>query len=351
MQQLDPVQWVATGKLLADHNLLLSQSFVFMAKFRRQYETKPDSWHAAALHGHSLGKTFFIPEPERRVLKEMQLFSVSQIFKTNDNMTTSEGEKIELFEHLDHYHPSLSNKLKWIRRNLRDTRLTRTPAYPASLTTAHAQIQQDSKLSIKYQKQARQDLYTSIGTAPAYATQQRDGVFYPSPKTFTDAYKVIEIGSMPNKTRETSFQVPNRTVWINRKAYRTGIAENATCNRCEEEETMEQLLYGCKNYSAVVWREFSTLITTTLAHIAGHPVARMDHTPKEIVFNLLHPSIVLYISDPPSRTILLHLVQEIKRDIIHPRVTITSPRGFLPLLRIHAHLLSVINKVASQMDY
>ncbi len=110
----------------------------------------------------------------RQVLKEMQLFSVSQLFETNDNMTTSEEEKVELFEHLDQHHPSLSNKLKWIRRNLRDTRLTRTHAYPTSFTTGQAQIQQDSKLSIKYRKQSRQDLDASIGTAPAYATRQRD---------------------------------------------------------------------------------------------------------------------------------------------------------------------------------
>jgi hypothetical protein len=187
----------------------------------------------------------------------MQLFSVSQLFETNDNMTTSEEEKIELFEHLDQHHPSLSNKLKWICPNLRDTRLTRTPAYPTSFTTGQAQIQQD------YRKQARQDLDTSIGTAPAYATRQRDGVFYPSQKTFTDAYKVIDIGSMPNKTRETSFQILNCTIWTNRKAYRSRITDSASCDRCEEEETMEHLLYGCKNYSAVVWREFSTLITAT----------------------------------------------------------------------------------------
>jgi hypothetical protein len=114
---------------------------------------------------------------------------------------------------------------------------------------------------------------------------------------------------------------------------------------------MEHLLYGCKNYSAVVWREFSTLITATLAHIVGHPVARMDHTAKEIVYNLPHPSIVLSISEPPSRIIMLHLVQEIKRDIIHRRMTITSPCGPITQVHIHAHLLSVINKVASQMDY
>jgi hypothetical protein len=190
-----------------------------MAKFLRQYETKPDSWHAAALHGHSLGKTFFITEPERRVLKEMQLFSVLQIFKTNDSMTTLEEEKIEIFEHLDQHHSSHSNKLKW-SRNLRGTRLTRTPANPISFTTGQAQIQQDSKISIKYLKQARQDLDTSIGTAPAYATGQRDGVFYPSPKTFTDAYKVIEIGSMPNKTRETSLdQQKGLLLWDSRKRH------------------------------------------------------------------------------------------------------------------------------------
>jgi hypothetical protein len=156
---------------------------------------------------------------------------------------------------------------------------------------------------------------------------------------------------MPNKIRETSFQVLNRTIWTNKKAYCSGIAENATCNRCEEEETMEHLLYGCKNYSAVIWREYSTLITNTLAHIADHPIARMDHTPKEIVFNLPHPSIALYIPDPPSCTIWLHLVQEIKRSMVHLRMTITSPRGPIPQLRIHAHLLSVIYKVASQMEY
>jgi hypothetical protein len=116
---------------------------------------------------------------------------------------------------------------------------------------------------------------------------------------------------------------------------------------------MEHLLYGSENYSAVIWREYSTLITNTFAHTAGHPIARMDHTPKEIVFNLPNLSIALYryIPDPPSRIVLLHLVQEIKRDIIHHRMNIKTPRGPIPLPRIHAHLLSVINKVASQMEY
>jgi hypothetical protein len=125
-----------SSPIVGNHNHVLRQPFVFMAKFIRQYKTKPDSWHAATLHGHYLGKTFFITEPEQRVLKEMRLLSVSQIFEIKDNMTTSDGEKTE---HLNH-HPSLCNKQKWLCRKLQDMRLTQTPAYSTSITTAQALI-------------------------------------------------------------------------------------------------------------------------------------------------------------------------------------------------------------------
>ncbi len=59
--------------------------------------------------------------------------------------------------------------------------------------------------------------------------------------------------------------------------------------------------------------------------------------------------VLFWIQDPGWLKIRIRdLVQEIKRDIIHRRMNITSPRGPIPLLRIHAHLLSVITKVASR---
>ena len=103
VQQLGPIQWVITGKKLKDHNHLLSQAFIFMAKFLRQYEMQADNWHVAALHGHSAGKTFIISEMERRELKEMGIFSVSQLFELQDNMQTSDRENTALFEQLDRY--------------------------------------------------------------------------------------------------------------------------------------------------------------------------------------------------------------------------------------------------------
>ena len=71
---------------------------------------------------------------------------------------------------------------------------------------------------------------------------------------------------------------------------------------------MEHLHYGCENYSAILWREYSTLITETLTHLAGHRIARMDRTPKEIIFNIPHPSIHLLVQDQPSGVTLLYLI-------------------------------------------
>jgi hypothetical protein len=70
VQQLGPVQWVAIGKLLAEHNMHRSQSFIFMAKFLRQYETIPDSRHGRVLHGHSIGKLSSSQNRSDRSLKK-----------------------------------------------------------------------------------------------------------------------------------------------------------------------------------------------------------------------------------------------------------------------------------------
>jgi hypothetical protein len=78
----------------------------------------------------------------------------------------------------------------------------------------------------------------SLGTAPAYHTRRQDGVFYPTIDTFNNAYNVIEIGSLPSKTKETAFQILNRTIWTNNKAYKSGRRDNPKCDNCNQTETM-----------------------------------------------------------------------------------------------------------------
>jgi radical SAM superfamily enzyme len=75
-------------------------------------------------------------------------------------------------------------------------------------------------------------------------------------------------------------------------------------------------------------------------------------TPLEIVFNKPHPSILLHIPDANTRKVLILLLQEIKRDIVYRRAQLQEHRRREELHpRIQAHLVSVINKISSLLEY
>jgi hypothetical protein len=86
---------------------------------------------------------------------------------------------------------------------------------------------------------------------------------------FLNAYKVLYMSLLPSKTKETVFQIPNRTIWTQNKAYKSGLAPDARCLRCEETETMEHLLYSCENYSAKIWELAGRSMTLAILRHTG----------------------------------------------------------------------------------
>jgi hypothetical protein len=81
-------------------------------------------------------------------------------------------------------------------------------------------------------------------------------------------------------------------------------------------------------------------------------VARIDLTPKEIIFNEPHPMIGLRLMDRQVRIGVHTLVQEIKRDIIYRRMQLKQPQRMeVPSLRIRAHVLSAIRKLIALLEY
>ncbi len=123
------------------------------------------------------------------------------------------------------------------------------------------------------------------------------------------------------------------------------------CFRCDEIETMEHLLYLCPNYAEKVWSEFGHLLTRTITQFSNEYTARIELTPKEIVFNKPHPAIMLRISDPLVRHSILVLVQEIKRDIYiveynyrnHCAKKSYALGYMLTYFRVHANLPHYLN--------
>jgi hypothetical protein len=76
----------------------------------------------------------------------------------------------------------------------------------------------------------------------------------------------------------------------------------------------------CPNYAAKLWAEFGYLLTQAITQFTNEYTARIELTPKEIIFNKPHPAILFRISDKLVRCSILVLLQEIKRDIIFRRM-------------------------------
>jgi hypothetical protein len=121
---------------------------------------------------------------------------------------------------------------------------------------------------------------------------------------------------LPSKTKETVFQILNRTIWTQNTAFKSGRATDPLCYRCAETETMEHLLYCCEHYSAKIWDLARKALTLSLSQHSGEYILAVVLTPLEIVFNKPRPSILLHIPDATTRKVLILLLQEIKRDII-----------------------------------
>jgi hypothetical protein len=81
-------------------------------------------------------------------------------------------------------------------------------------------------------------------------------------------------------------------------------------------------------------------------------VVRIEFTPKEIIYNKLHPTKGVQLADRQVRIGVLTLIQEVKPDIIYRRMQLTQPlRVEVPLIRIQAHILSTIRKLTALLDY
>jgi hypothetical protein len=115
---------------------------------------------------------------------------------------------------------------------------------------------------------------------------------------------------------------------------------------------MEHLLYLCPSYAEKLWAEFGLALTQTIAQFTNEYTARIELTPKEIIYNKPHPAILLRISDKLVPYSILVTIQEIKCNIIFRRMQLTEPsQQEVPRSRLQAHLLSVTRKLISLLEY
>jgi hypothetical protein len=76
-------------------------------------------------------------------------------------------------------------------------------------------------------RKKQQLLHKTKQIPTSYTTHQRDGITLPQQATFLNAYKELSLSILPSKTKETVFQILNRTIWKQKKAFKSDVAEDA----------------------------------------------------------------------------------------------------------------------------
>ncbi len=69
------------------------------------------------------------------------------------------------------------------------------------------------------------------------------------------------------------------------------------CERCSKVETVELLLCECEHYLELLWNRLSEVLTRLFNNTSLDHVPRVEIGQSNVIYNIPHPSILLYVTD------------------------------------------------------
>jgi hypothetical protein len=192
---------------------MLSAAFKSMANFLQKVENSQEDWHHPPIWGHSrTHKLFPLYPADIATLQTLRINTVSQIFETHLSGGIDKSISPDLLNSLQAF-PSLRHKLRLFAQAFQWMPFRNKYASPRAILASLIQL--DTNMSRRHKLLCRSILDDNIGVVPAYKTRARDNVHIrPTIHTFNNAYQLLRLSSLASKTRETAFQVLNRTIWI-----------------------------------------------------------------------------------------------------------------------------------------
>jgi hypothetical protein len=347
VERLGSKQWDRTSEVISNINLFISQAFRSVGKFLQLQEIDPISWQNSAIHGHSLeSKLFPLNRGDRIRLTVHNVNIIGQLSQLSDLGKVT----AEIHPSVAEFGPILSHKLVELFNFCIKTNKAKNHLL-GNDTLLKTLFLEGKNMSIWYKKLITADLERKIKIPPAYKTRMNDRIARPDLSEFPKSYRFVTDPIIPSKTKEISFQIINRTLWTNNKAYKSGIRDDPACPVCERTETIEHLVADCDNYSYLRWTDLNQALTNTLRAETPN-IARIELTFQNILFNLENEALHRVITDPAVRRIILMLVMETKRDIYYRR-TQNVPRDPGPVvpIRRYAHMNACIKKIQSYLQY
>ncbi len=281
-------------------------AFKSIANFLKKLEDSHEDWHHAPVWGHSrIHKLFPFYPADIATLQTLQINTVSQIFETHLSGGIDKDISPDKLTSLQDF-PSLRHKLRLFAQAFQRMPFRGKYASPRSILATLIQL--DTNMSRRNKLLCRNILDADIGVAPAYQTRALDNVhIHPTVPTFNNAYQLLRLPLLTSKTRETAFQVLNRTIWTNNKAFKSKMRDDPNCERCGLTETMEHALCECLHYAQLLWIRLGEVITKYLNSVSRDYVPKVEYTQLNIIYNVPHPSILIQVHDKLSRNTLLAL--------------------------------------------
>ncbi len=114
---------------------------------------------------------------------------------------------------------------------------------------------------------------------------------------FPSSFRLPNLRKPSSKTKETAFQILNRTVWTNNKAFQSGLLDPPPVIVGMRSRRSNTSFIHAPNYSEKLWLEIGQTLTSSITQYANEYTVRIEFTPNETIFNKPHPAILLRIND------------------------------------------------------
>ncbi len=198
---------------------MLSAAFRSMANYLQKVENSLEDRHHAPIWRHSRTHKLFPLYPANiATLHTLRINTVSQIYETHLSGGIDKNISPDLLNSLQAF-PSLCHKLRLFSQAFQQMPFRNKYASPRAILASLIKL--DTNMSRRYKILCRSILDDYIRVAPAYQTRARDNVYIrPTIHTFNNAYQLLRLLSLTSKTKETAFQILNRTIWTNNKAFK-----------------------------------------------------------------------------------------------------------------------------------
>jgi hypothetical protein len=345
MIKLGPMEWDKIKDSVLVTPMLKEMAGAY-GRLLRLNENDKEGWLSSSIIGHSQGgKCGVVSRADGIVLEQGGIEIIADLFGHQENNLSLDLKKNRDFSNIQcNNRTVLLSKLKKLRKNFENMNQSRVKPI------AFYKVLATTKFSRIFKKLKKKTIDAKIRGPPSYFTRLKQGVMLPTLHEYKKGYEAVFKADIPVRTREVSFNILNRQIWTEQKIFwaaRGGEADQ-TCKLCGDIENTEHLIFGCQEYSMIIWEQFQK--------IGDYIVKKLDPGKSFVIsiHNVMY-SVPFSGIDPKIAKIMFHLSAEIKRDIIYRKFRRSMEPRLNEIIyndqRVRQHIQIIAQKILSLKSY